>query len=181
MTEGNGHVIDPDGHARRALAAAVAQYGPQALADPAIMDGICRDRLGQLPGETILIGSAARADVPALLRARLPAEGADGAIASVARTLAETHALDPAAAAWVVREYARALGLDGRRRGKPQRPRGRRRGRAGPRLPGGGGGGAPESVPGQGGGQCGGQGRGDHAGAGQPDAGQPGRVTGSGP
>ena len=111
MTKGNGHAIDPDGHARRALAAAVAEYGPQALSNPAVMDGICRDRLSQLPGEAVLIGSAARTDVPALLRARIPGEGADGAIKSVARTLAEAHALDPAASVWVVREYARALGL----------------------------------------------------------------------
>jgi hypothetical protein len=110
VTEGNGHVIDPAGDARRALDAAVAQYGPQALSNPAIMDGICRDRLSQLPGEAILIGSATRTDVPALLRARM-GEGADGAIRSVAGMLAETHALDPAACVWVVREYARALGL----------------------------------------------------------------------
>jgi hypothetical protein len=118
VTKGNGHVIDPSGDARRALEAAVAQYGPQALANPAIMDGICRDRLSQLPGETILIGSAARTDVPALLRARMAGEGTDGAIQSVARALAEANALDPAACVWVVREYARALGLGaGGRRG----------------------------------------------------------------
>ena len=111
MTEGNGHVIDPAGHARRALEAAVAQYGPQALSNPAIMDGICRDRLSQLPGEAILIGSAARTDVPALLRARMAGEGTYGAIQSVATTLAEAHALDPAGCVWVVREYARALGF----------------------------------------------------------------------
>jgi hypothetical protein len=121
VTEGSGHAIDPAGEARRALDAAVAQYGPQALSNPAIMDGICRDRLSQLPGEAVLIGSAARTDVPALLRARLAAEGTDGAIRSVASTLAEAHALDPAACLWVVREYARALGSGPQRPGGPQR------------------------------------------------------------
>jgi len=122
VTEGNGHVIDPADHARRALEAAVAQYGPQALSNPAIMDGICRDRLSQLPGEAILIGSAARTDVPALLRARMAGDGTYGAIQSVATTLAEAHALDPAGCVWVVREYARALGFIA-----PQGPGGPRR------------------------------------------------------
>jgi hypothetical protein len=75
------------------------------------MDGICRDRLGALPGEAILIGSATRSDVPTLLRERIGREGTYGAIQSVAATLAQTHALDPAACLWVVREFARALGI----------------------------------------------------------------------
>lgn len=111
MTEGNGHVIDPDGQARRALHAAVAEHGPGALSNAVIMDGICQERLGDLPGEAILIGSAARADVPALLRDLIPKMGNYGAIQSVAATLAEAHGLDNAACVWVVREFARALGL----------------------------------------------------------------------
>ncbi|MDQ2815556.1 MAG: hypothetical protein M3Z75_27845 [Actinomycetota bacterium] len=111
MTEGNERAIDPAGEARRALQAAVAQHGAQALSNAVIMDGICRDRLSNLPGEAILIGSAARTDVPALLRDRVPREGTYGAIQSVAVTLAEAHALDRAASVWVVREYARALGI----------------------------------------------------------------------
>jgi hypothetical protein len=111
VTEGNGHVIDPGGEARRALQAVVAERGPQALSNAVIMDGVCRDRLGGLPGEAILIGSAARSDVPALLRERIGREGTYGAIQSVAATLAQAHALDPAASLWVVREFARALGL----------------------------------------------------------------------
>ncbi len=111
MTEGNGHVIDPAGEARRALQAVVAERGTAALSNAVIMDGVCRDRLGGLPGEAILIGSAARSDVPALLRDRIGREGTYGAIQSVAATLAQAHALDPAASLWVVREFARALGL----------------------------------------------------------------------
>jgi hypothetical protein len=111
VTEGNGHVIDPAGEARRALQAVVAAHGTQALSNAVIMDEIGRDRLGGLPGEAILIGTAARSDVPALLRERIGREGTYGAIQSVAATLAQAHGLDPAACLWVVREFARALGF----------------------------------------------------------------------
>ena len=110
MTEGNGHVIDPAGQASRALRAAVTEHGPQVLSNAVIMDGICRDHLSGLPGESILIGSAAWSDVPALLRQRAASMGIDRAIRSVAATLAEAHALDTAASVWVVSEFARALG-----------------------------------------------------------------------
>ncbi len=111
MTEGSGHTIDPAGDARRALQAAVAEYGPEALSNAVIMDGICQARLSNLPGEAILIGSAARTDVPTLLRNLIPRLGNYGAIQSAATTLAEAHGLDTAACVWVVREFARALGL----------------------------------------------------------------------
>lgn len=111
MTEGNGHVIDPDGAARRALQAAVAERGPQVLSDPGIVDRIGPGPLAGLPGEAVLIGSAARADVPAMLRERIPALGNYGAIQSVAATLADAQSLELAACLWVVREFARALGL----------------------------------------------------------------------
>ena len=111
MTEGNGHVIDQAGEARRALRAAVAEHGPQALSNAVIMDRICQARLSDLPGEAILIGSAARADVPAMLREQIPRLGNYGAIRSVAASLAQAHSLDTAASVWVVREFARALGL----------------------------------------------------------------------
>jgi hypothetical protein len=111
VTEGDGHVIDPAGDARRALQAVVAEHGPEALSNAVIMDGICRARLGNLPGEAVLIGSAARSDVPTLLRDLIPRLGNYGAIQSVAATLAEAHGLDSAACVWVVREFARALGL----------------------------------------------------------------------
>ncbi len=111
MTEGNGHVIDPAGDARRVLQAVVAEQGPEALSNAVIMDGVCQARLSNLPGEAILIGSAARADVPALLTNLIPRLGNYGAIQSVATTLADTHGLDTAACVWVVREFARALGL----------------------------------------------------------------------
>jgi hypothetical protein len=111
VTEGNEHAIDPAGEARRALHAAVAEYGPEALSNAVIMDRICQDRLSDLPGEAVLIGSAARSDVPAMLRDLIPRLGNYGAIQSVAATLAEAHGLDNAASLWVVREFARAMGL----------------------------------------------------------------------
>ena len=111
MTEGTGHVIDPDGDARRALLEAVAEHGPEALSDATIMDNLCRNQLAALPGESILIVSAARADVPALLRDKIPELGNYGAIQSVAATLARASDLDNAASLWVVREFARALGM----------------------------------------------------------------------
>jgi hypothetical protein len=110
VTEGNGHVIDPNGDARRALHEAVAEHGPEALSNAVIMDNVCRDHLSSLPGESILIGSAARIDVPALLRNLIPRLGNYGAIQSAAVTLAEEHKLDLPACVWVVREFARALG-----------------------------------------------------------------------
>ena len=110
MTEGNGHIIDPTNQARLALQAAVAEYGPQVLSNPVILDGICRERLPGLPGEFILVGSAARSDVPALLRERTATASIDDAIRSVAATVAAAHGLDTAACVWVVTEFARALG-----------------------------------------------------------------------
>jgi len=111
VTEVTGHVIDPDGEARRALLDAVAEHGPGALSDATFMDNLCRNRLAALPGESILIVSAARADVPALLRNEIPALGNYGAIQSVAATLARASDLDNAASLWVVREFARTLGM----------------------------------------------------------------------
>jgi hypothetical protein len=111
VTEGTGHVIDPAGDARRALQEAVTAHGTEALSDATVMDTICRTQLTTLPGECILIVSAARADVPALLRDKIPELGNYGAIQSVATTLAAASDLDNAASLWVVREFARALGL----------------------------------------------------------------------
>ena len=111
MTEGTGHVIDPAGDARRTLQDAVTSHGPEVLSDPTVMEHLCRTQLAALPGESILIVSAARADVPALLRDAIPQFGNYGAIQSVGTTLAQASDLDGAASLWVVREFARALGL----------------------------------------------------------------------
>ena len=152
MTEGHGHIIDPDGDARRALQAVVAEHGPAALSNAVIMDGMCQARLSNLPGEAILIGSAARTDVPALLRDLIPRLGNYGAIQSAAGTLAEAHGLDTAACVWVVREFARALGLIASGGTQPAVRIGPGGG-AGPRTPGGPEGpGSPPEMPGDAGG-----------------------------
>ena len=111
MTEGTGHVIDPDGEARRALFDVVAEHGPGALSDATIMDDLCRNKLAALPGESVLIVSAARADVPAMLRSKIAELGNYGAIQDVAATLSRASDLDGAACLWVVREFARTLGM----------------------------------------------------------------------
>jgi hypothetical protein len=111
VTEGTGHVIDPAGDARRAVQDAVTSHGPEVLSDATVMEHLCRTQLTALPGECILIVSAARSDVPALLRDAIPQHGNYGAIQSVATTLAQASDLDGAASLWVVREFARALGL----------------------------------------------------------------------
>jgi hypothetical protein len=111
VTEGNGHVIDPGGLARRALQAAVTGHGPHALSDADLMDRVGRDELAGLPAEAALISRAARADVAGQLREQIPQLGNYGAIQSVASSLAETESLDKAGCLWVVREFARTLGL----------------------------------------------------------------------
>ena len=111
MTEGNGRVIDPGGDAHRVLQDAVAEHGPEVLSDTAIMDGFCRQRLSAMPSEATLIGTAARADVPTMLQEQISRLGNYGGIQSVATSLADAHDLDRAESMWVVREYARALGL----------------------------------------------------------------------
>ena len=111
MTEGDSRVIDRGGDAHRALQAAVAEHGPDVLSNVAVMDGICRERLGAFPGEANSIGTAARANVPALLQTEISRLGNYGGMQSVAGTLSSNYGLDRAGALWVVREYARALGL----------------------------------------------------------------------
>jgi len=59
VTEGNGHAIDPDGVARRALQAVVTGHGQQALSDADLMDRVGRDDLAGLPAEAALISRAA--------------------------------------------------------------------------------------------------------------------------
>jgi len=111
VAEGIGHVIDPAGVARSALQAAVTDNGPIILSNPVALDDFCRARLVGLPGEAALISSAARFDVPGLLRQRAGHLGLDAAIASVAATLSGAQSLNETASVWVVTEFARALGF----------------------------------------------------------------------
>jgi hypothetical protein len=110
MTEGTGPAIDPNGEARSVLQSAVADYGVRVLSNAAIIDGICEDRLPDSPRAASLIGLAAGADVAAMLQQRAGGVGADTAVRLTAANLAESRSLDPAAAIWVVSEFARMLG-----------------------------------------------------------------------
>jgi hypothetical protein len=119
VTEGTGHVIDPAGDASRALQAAVALHGPGVLGNAVMLDGFCAERLVGLTGEAVLISSAARSNVPALLRQQADSLSLDAAIASVADTVSRAHSLDDTACVWVVTEFARALGYPVPARARP--------------------------------------------------------------
>lgn len=110
MAENTGPAFDPGGAARSVLQSAVADFGARVLSNPAIVDGICDDRLPEWPREASLISTAARADVADLLQQQAGGIGADTAVRLTAGTLAESRSLDPAACVWVVSEFARALG-----------------------------------------------------------------------
>jgi hypothetical protein len=113
MTGGAGQAIGPGGpggEARSVLRSAVADYGPQILSNAAILEGICEDRLPDSPREASLVSIAARADVAAMLEQQAGGVGPDTAVRLTAAALADSRSIDPAAAIWVVGEFARALG-----------------------------------------------------------------------
>jgi hypothetical protein len=110
MADDTGPTFDPGGEARSVLQSAVADFGAPVLSNPAIVDGICEDRLPEWPREANLISAAARADVAAMLHQQAGGIGPDTAVRLTAGTLADTRSLDPAACVWVVSEFARALG-----------------------------------------------------------------------
>ncbi len=110
MADDVGPTFDPGGEARSVLQSAVADFGVRVLSDPAIVDGICEDRLPEWPREASLISTAARADVADMLQQQAGGIGPDTAVRLTAGTLAESRSLDPAACVWVVGEFARALG-----------------------------------------------------------------------
>jgi hypothetical protein len=80
------------------------------LSNAPILEGICEDRLPELPREASLIASASRADVVGLLQQQAGGVGPDVAVRLTAGTLADSRSLDPSACVWVVSEFARCLG-----------------------------------------------------------------------
>jgi uncharacterized protein DUF4190/putative regulator of septum formation len=113
MTGGAGQAPGPGGpggEARSVLRSAVADYGPPVLSNAAILEGICEDRLPDSPREASLVSIAARADVAAMLEQQAGGVGPDTAVRLTAAALADSRSIDPAAAIWVVGEFARALG-----------------------------------------------------------------------
>jgi hypothetical protein len=110
MTGAAGQPSGPGGEARSVLRSAVAEYGPRVLSNAAILEGICEDRLPDSPREASLVSIAARADVAAMLEQQAGGVGPDTAVRLTAAALADSRSIDPAAAIWVVGEFARALG-----------------------------------------------------------------------
>jgi hypothetical protein len=110
VSYGQSRVYDPQGEARAVLQSAVKDFGERVLSNPALLEGVCEDRLPELPREASLIASAARADVAGMLQQQVSGVGPASAVRLTASALADSQSLDPAACAWVVREFARALG-----------------------------------------------------------------------
>ncbi|MGE5134855.1 MAG: hypothetical protein ACM32E_18360 [Gemmatimonadota bacterium] len=110
MSDGLSRSFDPQGEARAVLQSAVTDFGIKVLSNATILEGICEDRLPELPREASLIASAARADVVGMLQQQASGVGPDAAVRLTAGALADSRSLDPAACTWVVREFARALG-----------------------------------------------------------------------
>ena len=110
MSYDQSRSYDPQGEARAVLQSAVNDFGARVLSNATLLEGICEDRLPELPREASLIASAARADVVGMLQQQVSGVGPDAAVRLTASALADSRSLDPAACVWVVREFASALG-----------------------------------------------------------------------
>ena len=96
---------------RRALAAAVSDYGERALSNPQVLRNVFDDYLPDAPRLVDVLTTAAEDGVAQTLSQHL---GRHMDIATAIRlttsTLQDHRALDPAASTWAVTEFARALG-----------------------------------------------------------------------
>jgi hypothetical protein len=103
---------DVQGEVRDALNTAVEGYGKRVLNDPRVLGNLVTDLLPDLPRERSLLVTGAEAGVAGELTQHVESQrmDADTAVALVARSLAESRALEPAASMWVATEYAKALG-----------------------------------------------------------------------
>ena len=103
--------LDPGGQAREALASAVANFGPQILSNPQMLENVFRDLLPDSPREVSILVTAAQADVATLLQDRVAQHmDPDTAVRLTASVLGERRALDATACQWATAEFARALG-----------------------------------------------------------------------
>ena len=103
--------LDPGGQAREALASAVANFGPQILSNPQMLENVFRDLLPDSPREVSILVTAAQADVATLLQDRVGQHmDPDTAVRLTASVLGERRALDATACQWATAEFARALG-----------------------------------------------------------------------
>src|ERR1700733_11838756 len=108
----SGDTYDVQGEVRDALNSAVEGYGKRELNDPRVLGNLVTDLLPDLPRERSLLVTGAEAGVADELTQHVERQrmDADTAVALVARSLAESRALEPAASMWVATEYAKALG-----------------------------------------------------------------------
>jgi hypothetical protein len=109
MSEGT---YDVQGEVRDALNTAVEGYGKRVLNDPRVLGNLVTDLLPDLPRERSLLVTGAEAGVADELTQHVEGQrmDADTAVSLVARSLAESRSLEPAASMWVATEYAKALG-----------------------------------------------------------------------
>jgi hypothetical protein len=108
----SGDTYDVQGEVRDALNTAVEGYGKRVLNDPRVLGNLVTDLLPDLPRERSLLVTGAEAGVADELTAHVEGQrmDADTAVSLVARSLAESRSLEPAASMWVATEYAKALG-----------------------------------------------------------------------
>jgi hypothetical protein len=111
MTDSGPTSQDAQSEVRSTLAGAVAQFGAKVLSNATILEGICEDRLPDFPREANLVVAAARADVSSMLTQQVPSVGAESAIRLTANWLANSLSITSEASAWVVGEFALALGF----------------------------------------------------------------------
>lgn len=91
MSDGLSRSFDPQGEARAVLQSAVTDFGIKVLSNATILEGICEDRLPELPREASLIASAARADVVGMLQQQASGVGPDAAVRLTAGALADSR------------------------------------------------------------------------------------------
>ncbi len=108
----SGDAYDVQGEVRDALNTAVEGYGKRVLNDARVLGNLVGDLLPDLPRERSLLVTGAEAGVAAELTQHVEGQhmDADTAVSLVARSLAESRSLEPAASMWVATEYAKALG-----------------------------------------------------------------------
>jgi hypothetical protein len=109
MSEGT---YDVQGEVRDALNTAVEGYGKRVLNDPRVLGNLVTDLLPDLPRERSLLVTGAEAGVADELTQHVEGQHMDAgtAVSLVARSLAQSRSLEPAASMWVATEYAKALG-----------------------------------------------------------------------
>jgi DNA-binding beta-propeller fold protein YncE len=108
------------GEVRTALREIVVEYGPEVLSKPVAMSNLLKDMLPDAPKFARMLVTAAEDRIADVLRDHV-SQGMDVATASrlTATNLTEATMLAPEACAWIVAEFAIALGLATEAHGPP--------------------------------------------------------------